>query len=145
MLTALAVLIRIVANPLSNVFQKQLAQGSAEPLVTIVATHGLLTVLALGHTADDCAESLFRNVLFNGRIGSLPPVAESRRGGFRVIRPLVFVSETLTERYARMAGLPAVGCVCGDRDSVRRDIRAFLASLDERHAGVRDSISAALI
>src|SRR5205823_6588115 len=27
-------------------------------------------VLALGHTADDCAESLMRNVLFNGRIGS---------------------------------------------------------------------------
>jgi drug/metabolite transporter (DMT)-like permease len=47
MLTILAVLIRIVANPLSNVFQKQLAQRSADPLVTIVATHGLLTVLAL--------------------------------------------------------------------------------------------------
>jgi drug/metabolite transporter (DMT)-like permease len=47
MLTALAVLIRIVANPLSNVFQKQLAQRSAEPLATIVATHGLLTILAL--------------------------------------------------------------------------------------------------
>ncbi len=47
MLTVLAVLIRIVANPLSNVFQKQLAQRSAEPLITIVATHGLLTVLAL--------------------------------------------------------------------------------------------------
>src|SRR5262245_30902561 len=102
------------------------------------------TVLALGHTADDCAESLLRNVLFNGRIASLPPVAESRRGGFRVIRPLVFVGEALTEPYARMAGLPTIGCVCGDRDSVRRDIRSFLASLDERHAGVRDSISAAL-
>jgi len=47
MLTALAVLIRIVANPLSNVFQKQLAQRSADPLVTIVATHGFLTVFAL--------------------------------------------------------------------------------------------------
>src|SRR5215831_747967 len=102
------------------------------------------SVLALGHTADDCAESLLRNVLFNGRIASLPPVAESRRGGFRVVRPLVFVGETLTERYAQLVGLPTIGCVCGDRDSVRRDIRAFLASLDERHAGVRDSISAAL-
>ena len=102
------------------------------------------TVLALGHTADDCAESLLRNVLFNGRIASLPPVAESRRGGLRVIRPLVFVSEALTEAYARAAGLLPIGCVCGDRDSVRRDIRSFLASLDERHAGVRDSIAAAL-
>src|SRR5215207_3412131 len=45
------------------------------------------SVLALGHTADDCSESLFRNILFNGRIGSLQPVAESRKGGLRLIRP----------------------------------------------------------
>src|SRR5262245_59636592 len=102
------------------------------------------TVLALGHTADDCAESLLRNVLFNGRIASLAPVATSRRGGFRLIRPLVFVSEEQTLAYARLAGLSAVGCVCGDRDSVRRDIRAFLATLGERHGGVRESVAAAL-
>jgi len=102
------------------------------------------TALALGHTADDCAESLLRNILFNGRIASLPPVAESRRGGLRLIRPLVFVTEELTAAYARATGLAAIGCVCGDRDSVRREIRAFLTSLSERHAGVRDSIAAAL-
>jgi len=102
------------------------------------------TALALGHTADDCAESLLRNVLFNGRIASLPPVAASRRGGLRLIRPLVLVSETLTEAYARTAGLPPIGCVCGDKDSVRRDIRAFLTSLGARHAGVSESIAAAL-
>jgi tRNA 2-thiocytidine biosynthesis protein TtcA len=82
------------------------------------------TVVALGHTADDCAESLMRNILFNGRIASLPPVAESRRGTLRLIRPLVFVTEDLTEAYARAAGLTAIGCVCGDRDSVRREIRS---------------------
>jgi tRNA 2-thiocytidine biosynthesis protein TtcA len=102
------------------------------------------TVLALGHTADDCAESLLRNVLFNGRIASLPPIAESRRGGLRLIRPLVFVTEDLTEAYARAAGLAPIGCVCGDRDGVRRDIRALLAALDGRHHGVRESIAAAL-
>ncbi len=46
-LTILAVVARIIANPVSDVFQKQLAQRSAEPLFTIVATHGLLTALAL--------------------------------------------------------------------------------------------------
>jgi tRNA 2-thiocytidine biosynthesis protein TtcA len=102
------------------------------------------TALALGHTADDCAESLLRNVLFNGRIASLPPVAESRRGGLRLIRPLVFVTEELTDAYARAAGLTPIGCVCGDRDSVRRDIRTLLATLDGRHRGVRKSILAAL-
>lgn len=47
MFTVLVVVARIFANPLSNVFQKQLAQRSAEPLFVIVATHGLLTVVAV--------------------------------------------------------------------------------------------------
>lgn len=47
MLTILVIVARIVANPLSNVFQKQLAQRSAEPIFIIAATHGLLTGLAL--------------------------------------------------------------------------------------------------
>src|SRR5438093_8079950 len=38
------------------------------------------SVLALGHTADDCAEALLRNILFNGRIASLPPTAQSQKG-----------------------------------------------------------------
>ncbi|PYS09125.1 MAG: PP-loop domain-containing protein, partial [Acidobacteria bacterium] len=38
------------------------------------------SVLALGHTADDCAESLLRNILFNGRIASLPPTSLSQKG-----------------------------------------------------------------
>lgn len=46
-LIILAVIVRIVANPLSNVFQKQLAQRSGAPLLIIVMTHGLLTALVL--------------------------------------------------------------------------------------------------
>ena len=50
----------------------------------------------------------------------------------------------MTAAYVRAAGVAAIGCVCGDRDSVRREIRAFLTSLSGRHAGIRDSIAAAL-
>ncbi|MBC3787056.1 EamA family transporter [Spirosoma utsteinense] len=46
-LTTGAVLIRIVANPLSNVFQKQLTQRSAEPLFVISATYGFLGLACL--------------------------------------------------------------------------------------------------
>ena len=102
------------------------------------------SVLALGHTADDCAEALLRNVLFNGRIASLPPVARSRRGPLRLIRPLVFVGEELTAGWARARGVRTVGCVCGDRDGVRRELRTFLAGLEARHAGVLESVAAAL-
>ncbi|RYF45775.1 MAG: EamA/RhaT family transporter, partial [Cytophagaceae bacterium] len=44
---SLAVLIRIVANPLSNVFQKQLTQQAANPLFVTSATYGLLMLVCL--------------------------------------------------------------------------------------------------
>jgi tRNA 2-thiocytidine biosynthesis protein TtcA len=112
-------------------------------LYTIAGELGC-TALALGHTADDCAEALLRNILFNGRIASLPPVARSRKGGLRLVRPLVFVTEDLTTAYARTLGVAPVACGCGEKESVRREIRQFLASLRARHPGVADSITAAL-
>ena len=102
------------------------------------------TVLALGHTADDCAEALLRNILFNGRIAGLPPVAESRKGSMRVIRPLVFVSEKLTRAYVLEGGLDSIGCVCGEKDGPRKDIRAFLERMGSDYADVPESVAAAL-
>jgi tRNA 2-thiocytidine biosynthesis protein TtcA len=102
------------------------------------------TVVALGHTAEDCAEALLRNLLFNGRLASLPPVARSRRGALRLIRPLVYVSEALTLAYARAAGLDPIGCVCSDRDGVRARLRAFLTEMAARHPRAPASLSAAL-
>jgi drug/metabolite transporter (DMT)-like permease len=67
MLTILVVIARIVTNPLSNVFQKQLAQRSAEPLFIIAATHGLLTAVALplllGHPLGALGVVFWANML----------------------------------------------------------------------------------
>jgi drug/metabolite transporter (DMT)-like permease len=52
MLTALFVAARIVANPVANVFQKQLTQRSAHPLFIIGATHALLTPMSLPFLFD---------------------------------------------------------------------------------------------
>src|SRR5438093_1209772 len=101
-------------------------------------------VLALGHTADDCAESLLRNILFNGRIASLPPVSTSHKGHVRVIRPLVYVTENLSTEYAREQGFLPIACVCGEKESVRREIREFLDGMKSRHVGISDSVTAAL-
>ncbi|MGE5610077.1 MAG: EamA family transporter [Bacillota bacterium] len=43
----LVVLLRIVSNPFSNVFQKALTRKTADPLFIIGATHGLLSVVCL--------------------------------------------------------------------------------------------------
>ena len=45
--TGLFIVARIVTNPVSNVFQKQLAQRGANPLFIIAATHALLTLVAI--------------------------------------------------------------------------------------------------
>ena len=47
MLTALFVVTRIVANPLSNLFQKQLTQRSANPVFIIAVVHATLTAMCL--------------------------------------------------------------------------------------------------
>ena len=101
-------------------------------------------VLALGHTADDCAESLLRNVLFNGRIASLPPVSKSQKGSVRLIRPLVYVTEDLSTEYARAQGFLPIACVCSEKENVRREIRDFLEAMKLRHVGISESITAAL-
>lgn len=46
-MTALLVLARVVANPIANVFQKQLTRDGAHPLFIIAATHALLTLGSL--------------------------------------------------------------------------------------------------
>lgn len=46
-LTALAILVRIIANPLANVFQKQLTHRTADPLFITTATYGFLTLTCL--------------------------------------------------------------------------------------------------
>jgi drug/metabolite transporter (DMT)-like permease len=46
-LTTLFILIRILANPVANVFQKQLTRRSAHPIFIITVVHAVLTVLCL--------------------------------------------------------------------------------------------------
>ena len=102
------------------------------------------SVLALGHTADDCAESLLRNVLFNGRIASLPPVAKAKKGPIRIIRPLAYVTEEHTARYVEAVGLDPIGCVCQEKEGPRREIRLFLENLSKKHPDVKESVMSSL-
>lgn len=46
-LISLAILVRIVSNPLANVFQKKLMNHSADPLFVTATTYGSLTILCL--------------------------------------------------------------------------------------------------
>ena len=101
-------------------------------------------VIAFGHTADDLCESFLRNALFTGRISALPPVTWSRKRDFRLIRPLVFVTEDMTTRFAESLGAPVIPCGCSQKTgTVRRTLRDMFgesgkrASAFERNAALR--------
>ena len=40
--------------------------------------------------------------------------------------------------------LSPVGCVCGEKESIRRELRSLLDEVKRRHPGVSESITAAL-
>lgn len=102
-------------------------------------------VVALGHTADDFCESLLRNAMFTGRLSALPAATRSRSGDFRLIRPLVYVSEEVTRGYARQNRIPLTPCVCSFKSgTVRETLRGFLDQLKQRNPHLTETMLAAM-
>lgn len=102
-------------------------------------------VIAFGHTADDFCEALLRNTLFTGRLSALPPVTWSRDRQFRLIRPLVFVTEEITSAYTASLGAPVVPCGCSQKTgTVRRTLRGLFAQLEQEYPHLKEKMLAAM-
>jgi tRNA 2-thiocytidine biosynthesis protein TtcA len=102
-------------------------------------------VIALGHTADDFCESLLRNAMFTGQLAALPAITWSRKKEFRLIRPLVFVTEDLTAAYAQGEGAPVVPCGCSQKSgTVRRSIRDIFAKLEKDYPYLKQTLLTAM-
>jgi tRNA 2-thiocytidine biosynthesis protein TtcA len=102
-------------------------------------------VIAFGHTADDFCESFLRNALFTGRVSSLPPVTWSRQRDFRLIRPLVYVTEDVTTQFAASLGAPVIPCGCSQRTgTVRRSLRDLLGGLEKDYPHLKETLLSAM-
>ena len=101
--------------------------------------------IAFGHTADDFCESLLRNAMFTGRLSALPPATWSAKKEFRLIRPLVYVTEDLTAAYAASLSAPVIPCGCSQKTgTVRRTLRDFLGEMEKEHPRLKESLLAAM-
>jgi tRNA 2-thiocytidine biosynthesis protein TtcA len=88
---------------------------------------------------------LLRNTLYTGRLGALPAITWSRSRQFRLIRPLVYVSEDVTQAYAEERGMPLTPCVCSHRTgTVRRNLREFLGELQRENPHVLENVLSAM-
>ena len=102
-------------------------------------------VIAFGHTADDFCESFLRNAMFTGRISALPPVTWSGARDFRLIRPLVFVTEELTAAFAESLGAPIIPCGCSQRTgTVRKSIRGLFAEIEKEYPHLKETLLSAM-
>jgi tRNA 2-thiocytidine biosynthesis protein TtcA len=102
-------------------------------------------VIAFGHTADDFCESFLRNAMFTGRTSALPAVTWSSQKDFRLIRPLVFVTEDITTKFAESLGAPVIPCGCSQKTgTVRRTLRDVLAGLEQEYPRLKESLLSAM-
>lgn len=102
-------------------------------------------VIAFGHTADDFCESFLRNAMFTGQLAALPAVTYSRKRDFRLIRPLVYVTEDLTRAFAGETGAPVIPCGCSLKTgTVRRSIRDMFAGIEKEYPHLKSTLLTAM-
>jgi len=111
-----------------------------------VATELGATKIALGHHRDDIVETLFLNLLYTGKLKTMPPKLRSKDGRHMVIRPLSAVRESDLERYAEFRAFPIIPCdLCGSQEDLKRkQVKAFLREWEQQSPGCTNSIFAAL-
>lgn len=103
--------------------------------------------IALGHHLDDLIETLVMNMCFSGRLAAMPAKLKSDDGRNTIIRPLAYVSEDETKRYAAERAYPVVrcGCLsCGLPDQKRQVVKRMLAALEAEHPGIKQHMRSAL-
>ncbi len=103
------------------------------------------TKIALGHHRDDILETFFLNLFFGAKLKGMPPKLQSDDGRHIVIRPLAYVREEDTERWAALREFPIIPCdLCGSQENLqRKQIKAMLRDWEKKYPGrVENTFSA---
>lgn len=77
--------------------------------------------LALGHHADDVAETMLLSLMFEGRMSTFKPVSYMSRANMSLIRPLIYVNEKDIEAYTRDADFTIVHNPCPANHKTNRE------------------------
>ena len=98
--------------------------------------------IALGHHRDDIVATFFRNMFFGAKLKSMPPKLVSDNGEFMVIRPLAYVKEADTARWAEHMQFPIIPCnLCGSQEHLqRKQVGHMLKEWEKQHPGRTEMI-----
>ncbi|WP_312303163.1 tRNA 2-thiocytidine(32) synthetase TtcA [Pulveribacter sp.] len=104
------------------------------------------TKIALGHHRDDIVATLMLNMFYGGRMKGMPPKLVSDDGKHVVIRPLCYVPEKDTARWAQYQQFPIIPCnLCGSQDGLQRvAVNEMLREWDKKFPGRIESMLRAM-
>lgn len=88
--------------------------------------------LALGHHADDVAETLLMSLLYEGRLNTFKPVSVMSRTGITLIRPFVYTDEKDVTALCHAENIPIVKNPCPVNHKTNREyMKELIRKLDK--------------
>jgi len=76
--------------------------------------------VALGHHADDLAQTTLLNLIYSGKVETMAPKADYFNGMFQIIRPMCYLTEKAIKRFAVAHPFPPPPPDCPRSDQSRR-------------------------
>lgn len=97
-------------------------------LIDVAKRYGCNKV-AMGHHADDAIETLFMNMVNEGRISTFKPIMYLDKSDITFIRPLILAREKDIKKATSKMNIPVVPCGCPMEGFTQRDsMKLFLKS-----------------
>ncbi len=101
--------------------------------------------IALGHHADDAAQTTLLNLFHQGRLESISPRRSFFDGLITVIRPLILTNEKDIVRFAKAAGYPIGALDCPQAStSQRAQMAAILREVERTNRRAKNSLRQAV-
>lgn len=103
------------------------------------------TKIALGHNKDDLIETLFMNIFYAGKIGTMKPRQSFFKGALDIIRPLSYVEEDDLIRFSRMMDMPKFVNTCPSAGETKRsEIREMLEGMYRQNKHIKGNVFRAM-
>ncbi len=101
--------------------------------------------IALGHNKDDIIETLFINMMYAGKIGTMKPRQSFFSGTLDIIRPLSYVEKNEITRFCHSFDVPEFKNNCPSVNRTKRsEIRGLLETLYKNNKHIKGNIFRAM-
>ncbi len=95
--------------------------------------------LALGHHADDVAETLLMSMFYEGRLSTFKPVSAMTRSGITLIRPFIYTDERDISALCADENIPVVHNPCPVNHETNREyMKELLRTVDKDSGYIAD-------